>query len=310
MSAELRPRVSNPLAAPPVNAKTAPARVIPENMIAWQRSASTAGASSSIAMPANAWDRYVADAGIVGFDVVGDPVHRAEPGWARTPGARDREGIAGTDERLFKLTVGPTLRVPTSYPYDSPEAKPVNLSPGAKYRTVRQQVARARREALIDIRRQLDAGRAAETLQSPRSVVDHLAGDLGVSQLAIGRAVGVTPTAVRKWRRGEPAKPEHRDRLARLAAMCDLLSRSGIHDPAGWIEIPISGESTLTPLDLFIAGRADLAVLLGAGLSDPQETLDDFDSDWRRVFARDPDYEVVTLQDGSRSVVPIRPARD
>ena len=50
----------------------------------------------------------------------------------------------------------------------------------------------------------------------------------------------------------------------------------------------------------------DLAVLLGAGLADPQETLDAFDAGWRTSTAPDPDYEVVSLKDGSRSAVPRR----
>jgi hypothetical protein len=60
----------------------------------------------------------------------------------------------------------------------------------------------------------------------------------------------------------------------------------------------------LTPLDVFIGGRSDLVVLLGSGLADPREVLDEFNPDWRTAFAPDREYEVVTLADGSRSVVP------
>jgi DNA-binding transcriptional regulator YiaG len=183
---------------------------------------------------------------------------------------------------------------------------PVNLDPFALYRGARQSAKRASDNALDEIRRRLDKARSEHAQSSPRDVVTFLSDDLGVSQLTTARAVGVTPTAVRKWRRGETAKPPHRGQLAKFAAMSSLLMEMGLHDPAGWIDIPISDHSTVTPLDLFIGGRADLAVLLGARLADPQEALDAFDPDWRETSAPDRDYDVIALSDGSRSVVPRR----
>ena len=153
----------------------------------------------------------------------------------------------------------------------------------------------------------LDQARAAYVAhRSPRELSQHLTDELGIGQLAIARALGVTPTAVRKWKRGDAARPEHRDRLAQLAALCDRLLDLGLHDPAGWIEIPVSTASPITPLDLFTLGRPELAVLLATGATNPQETLTALDPDWRTKFIVDPDYEVVTLADGSRTAVPRR----
>jgi hypothetical protein len=177
--------------------------------------------------------------------------------------------------------------------------EPVNV-----YRAARSYVDQSRYAALTDIRQRLDNARAAYAQRAPRDVAADLITEIGVGQLVTARAVGVTPTAVRKWQRGESARPEHRDGLARVAALFSMLLEVGVHDPAGWIDIPISDESTLTPLDLFVRGRGDLAVLLGAIRSDPQEILDDFDASWRTTYAPDPDYEVVRLSDGSRSAVP------
>jgi DNA-binding transcriptional regulator YiaG len=182
---------------------------------------------------------------------------------------------------------------------------PVNVNPVSAYRTTRRAAADARRNALDHISKDLDAATAAYAQSSPQDVIQRLT-DLGVSQLVIARALGVTPTAVRKWTRGESAKADHRGRLARFAAMNSLLTETGLHDPAGWLDIPISSESTLTPLDLFVGGRADLAVLLGSRLMEPQEALDAYELAWRQTYPIDPDYEVVMLRDGSRSAVPRR----
>jgi hypothetical protein len=139
---------------------------------------------------------------------------------------------------------------------------------------------------------------------SPRDVVLYLTEILGVGQLATARAVEVSPTAIRKWRRGDSPRPERRAQLAQFAALSEALSESGVHDPASWLEIPVSAESTLTKLDLFVAGRGDHVLLLSAGLSEPQETLDMFAPGWRVRFPIDAEYEVIELNDGSRAVVP------
>jgi transcriptional regulator with XRE-family HTH domain len=184
-------------------------------------------------------------------------------------------------------------------------AMPVNVDPVAEYRASRRAATEGRRSALAHISKNLDATTAVYAQSPPQNVVRRLT-DLGVNQLVVARALGVTPTAVRKWRRGESAKPEHRAGLARFAAMHSLLTETGLHDPGGWLEIPISSASTLTPLDLFSTGRADIVVLLGARLMEPQEALDAYDPAWREAYPIDPDYEVVVLSDGSRSAVPRR----
>jgi transcriptional regulator with XRE-family HTH domain len=180
---------------------------------------------------------------------------------------------------------------------------PVNADPIAEYRTLRRAATDGRRDALAHVSKSLDAAAAVYAQDAPQDVIRQLT-DLGVNQLVIARALGVTPTAVRKWKRGETAKSDHRGRLARLAATHALLTETGLHDPAGWLDIPISSESTLTPLDLFIGGRADLSVLLAARLMEPHEVLDAYAPAWRQTYPIDPDYEVVMLGDGSRSAVP------
>jgi transcriptional regulator with XRE-family HTH domain len=217
-------------------------------------------------------------------------------------------GLFGLEEPKFAdvITVflgpeGPVAYLPqVPMPFSATNLTPLDEFVAAKRRAKEAQLA-----ALHDIQRQLDKEKAAFAQRSPADVVRELTDDLGLSQLAIARAIDVSPTAVRKWRRGESTRPEHRDTLALLGAFARVLERH-VHDPSGWMEIPVSAQSTITPLDLFVGRALDLAVLFAAGLSDPDETLGAFKPDWRKEYGRDPDYEVVTLRDGSRSAVPRR----
>lgn len=186
--------------------------------------------------------------------------------------------------------------------------EPVNVHPVTAHRSVLRYALESRDNTLAEIRRRLDRTRLVQLQKAPTNVLKHMTDELGVGQLGAGRAIGVTPTAIRKWRRGEPIRPEHRDRLAQFAALLGELQDAGIYDPAGWISIPVSAESFVTPIHMFTKGRGDLAVLLGAGAAEPQEVLDLFDPHWRTRYAVDPDYDVVTLLDGSRSAVPRRDA--
>ncbi len=207
------------------------------------------------------------------------------------------------------VVVGTTTDPPYVTEHLTPTmGRPVNVRPVSAYREARRAAVGAREQALSEIGKRLDAAKAGYAQTSPQDVIRFI-DTLGVGQLVTARALGVSPTAVRKWRRGEAARAEHRGRLASFAAMCDLLTEMGLHDPAGWLDIPISGKSTLTPLDLFAAGRSELAVLLGSRLADPQEALDTFDPEWRERYPVDADYEVVTLRDGSRSAMPRRRGR-
>jgi hypothetical protein len=204
------------------------------------------------------------------------------------------------------LVVGPQPNAESVVERLSPaDPLPVNVDAISAYRAARRAAADGQRDALSHVTKSLDVAAAAYALVPPEDVISQLA-DMGFSQLVMARALGVTPTAVRKWRRGDPPKAEHRGRLASFAALCSQLTEMGLHDPAGWLDIPISGQSTLTPLDLFVAGRADLGALLGGRVLEPQEALDAFDSSWRENYPIDPDYEIVMLRDGSRSAVPRR----
>ena len=178
-----------------------------------------------------------------------------------------------------------------------------NFDPIRRLLQERQATEGARSSAISILRQQLDRQRVKYSLEAPAEILTRLVADIGVSQLMIATALGVSPTAVRKWQRGDPLRPEQRDRLSQFAALLAAIGETGVHDPPGWLELPISTDSTLTPLDLFEGGRPELVVLFASELADPQETLDAFAPDWRDGYPPDRDLEVVQLQDGSRSAV-------
>jgi transcriptional regulator with XRE-family HTH domain len=105
----------------------------------------------------------------------------------------------------------------------------------------------------------LDERAAVFGVQDPSLLLDVLGTEYGLSWSTVAKMIGVTPTAIRKWRRGEQLTPQNRQRLALLLAFLELLrSPFPVADPASWLEMPISAEATLTPADLYAANRRDL----------------------------------------------------
>lgn len=320
MITEMLAQAPRPVEA--VNKKPA-ATIIAEGLDRSWMSQVTAGASAAVAVPPGAWNWSLPEGRTVELDyepglfnvsitgVADEPwpvgeIPKAEETKIYDPAAGSGGLLLALAEWLSKsfeaVNVSSVLATHPSEDHIQGLLH-VNVGPLTTYRSVLNQVKQGRDSILHDVRRRLDRARASYAQRAPREVATELGDERGVGQLAIARALGVTPTAVRKWRRGEPARAEHRDQLAKLAALMSLLSEVGLHDPASWIDIPVSTDSTLKPLDLFVSGRSDLVVLLAAGLIDPQDALDEFAPAWREAFAPDPDYEVVRLSDGSRSVV-------
>ncbi|MCP4964917.1 MAG: hypothetical protein GY926_06740 [bacterium] len=104
--------------------------------------------------------------------------------------------------------------------------------------------------------------------------------------------------ALRKWRQGESASGENRQRVARLAAFCELVGdRYLIDDVAGWLETPIHADAPASGLDLLAEDRFDLALRLASDQNtDPELILDDVRSDWRERYASN--VEVFVAADG------------
>lgn len=142
--------------------------------------------------------------------------------------------------------------------------------------------------------------RTAASQKTRESLPDLLEGlsGLGFAWRDLGRVVGVSVPAMRKWRQGESAAGDNRLRVARLTAFCDIVREQYlIDDPASWLETPIHVAAPTTGLDLIASDRFDLAFrLAGDDGADPEAILDDFDPEWRERYATS--VEVFVAADG------------
>jgi transcriptional regulator with XRE-family HTH domain len=141
---------------------------------------------------------------------------------------------------------------------------------------------------------------AERAKDSPATLLNDLA-DLGFAWRDIARMVHVSVPAVQKWRRGERASGESRQRLAGLAAACDLIaSHYMVDEVASWFDVPLVASVPLTPISLYAADRADLVFDFASGHFDPGAILVQFDSSWRERYRSD--YEVFEASDGNKSI--------
>lgn len=134
-------------------------------------------------------------------------------------------------------------------------------------------------------------------------LLERLGSDWGLSWTATARLIGVSDTAVRKWRRGEAIIAENRRRLARLSAFLQMLRENfSVSDPASWMEMRISEEATVTPIDLYVSNRLPLLFDHAGRRLTPHAVLDAFDNDWRSRYAVDDRFEVVIAPDGEPAI--------
>lgn len=139
-----------------------------------------------------------------------------------------------------------------------------------------------------------------------------LTDDCAFSWSVLARCIRVTPTAVRKWRRGDEPARENKQRVARLLAFSKLLHEIDprIRDAGDWLEGLVSATSTLTRADLYRVGAAvDLlrmarsAVRTGPDNLRPEDLLDHYVEGWRRRFANDERVGLRWDDDGMPSIV-------
>lgn len=126
-------------------------------------------------------------------------------------------------------------------------------------------------------------------------------GDLGFAWRDLAKMVGVSVPAVQKWRRGEKASGDSRQKVASLLAACDLIREHYmVEEIASWFEVPLVKDVPVTPIDLYADNRADLVFACANGQEDPEVLLTQHDPDWRERYRSD--FEVFTGADGNRSV--------
>ncbi|MDT0571875.1 helix-turn-helix transcriptional regulator [Streptomyces sp. DSM 3412] len=130
------------------------------------------------------------------------------------------------------------------------------------------------------------------------TLLQELAVERGMAWSDIARLVGVSVSAVRKWRTGGDATPEKRRLLAQLAAFLDLLEESSIEDPAQWLEMDLAlpAEYSVRAVELYASGHMIALLEIAGQRRDPAHVLDEIDPQWRDT--RRSDIEVFTAADG------------
>jgi hypothetical protein len=141
-------------------------------------------------------------------------------------------------------------------------------------------------------------------LESTPELLEALA-DAGFSWATIARLLAVTPTAVRKWRKGAGVNTSNHQRLAHLLAMTRMLGRvqPRIDDVAFWLETPCREDTALLRLDLYRAKAYNALLALAAERRQAVEVLDQVLPDWRRLHGRDRRFELVWAEDGAPLIV-------
>jgi transcriptional regulator with XRE-family HTH domain len=134
------------------------------------------------------------------------------------------------------------------------------------------------------------------------TLLDELAYQRGMAWTHIAQVADVSVSAVRKWRKGNDASPESRSRLAKFAALLDMLEgEAGIEDPATWteMELPLAAGHYIRPLDLYLDGK-DMALLdIAEQRGNVEHILDEIRPDWRASRSK---FEVFEDTDGMRSI--------
>lgn len=161
-------------------------------------------------------------------------------------------------------------------------------------RDIHESIGQLHSDSLDEELRSLTVRHAREHLPT---LLDSLS-TLGFSWRDIARIAGVSVPAVRKWRRGESATGDNRQRVARIVALCEIAAeRYIIADVAGWLETPLHPDAPLNGLDLMASERFDLVLALAREQpGDPERVLDEFEPDWRARYRSD--VEVFTAPDG------------
>jgi transcriptional regulator with XRE-family HTH domain len=141
-----------------------------------------------------------------------------------------------------------------------------------------------------------------KTKRSVSALLEELTNERGMGWSDIAEVVGVSISAIRKWRKGGDASPESRSKLARIAAVLDLLEEKGlVQDPAAWMEmdLPLDSGYFIRPLDLYLEGHIVALIDLAEQRQTVAQVLDQVRPNWRNSRS---DFEVFIDTDGQRSI--------
>ncbi|MHA6522949.1 hypothetical protein [Tessaracoccus sp. G1721] len=142
----------------------------------------------------------------------------------------------------------------------------------------------------------------AKSKRSVPELLDELAGHRGMGWSDLAEVVGVSISAIRKWRKGLGVSPESRSKLGRFAALLDVLEEKGlVQEPAAWMEmdLPLDAGYFIRPMDLYLEGHVTALIDLAEQRLTVAQVLDQVRPNWR---ASRSDFEVVFDVDGERTI--------
>lgn len=146
--------------------------------------------------------------------------------------------------------------------------------------------------------------RTAEKLRkSVPELLHELATNRGMAWADVADLVGVSVSAVRKWRTDGGATADNRSRLARLAAFLDALTACGVADAAQWMEIalPLKEESyTITAIEVYRHCGEQELLEYACGHGQAEAVLDATMPGWRQERASD--FAVYDAPDGQKAL--------
>lgn len=140
----------------------------------------------------------------------------------------------------------------------------------------------------------------------PTALLDALADEFLFPWSLLARIVDVSPTAVRKWRRGETVTPTFHHRLAEFLGFCRTLQQRDprITNLPHWLEMPLDARVDITRVDLFLQGVRTELLDMAAGRRTGENLLDETVSGWRKRADRSEQFQVLMDDDGMPSIVP------
>lgn len=178
------------------------------------------------------------------------------------------------------------------------------LSLDVDYLRTRTDMHASEVQELHDGTRELDLHDRAldKSKKSVASLLAELTRDRGMGWSDIAEVVGVSVSAIRKWRKGGEASPDSRRKLSRIAGFLDVLEEKAlIADPARWMEmdLPLPAGYFVRPLDLYLEGHETALIDIAEGRQTVPQVLDQVRPNWRESRS---DFEVVVDTDGERSI--------
>lgn len=142
----------------------------------------------------------------------------------------------------------------------------------------------------------------AKSRKDVPTLLEELAYQRGMAWTDIAEVASVSVSAVRKWRKGGDAPSESRGRLAKFAALLDMLEEKGlILDPANWMEmdLPLGAGYYIRPLDVYLSGQDVILLDIAEQRRPAEHILDYIQPGWRETRSK---FEVFEDTDGFRSL--------